>query len=214
MIIDCISDLHGHFPKLEGGDLLIIAGDLTAADLPYQYELFFEWLKNQKYRKKIFISGNHDNQAMSQFDWFDAEYLFDSGTEFEGLKVLGSPWTTKFIGINPKCCAFTVDHDNNLIDKFEKIPNDVDILITHSPAHLVLDKIKPRIQPRLDIQNHVGSSYLHGALKYRFRPKLHVCGHIHEAYGQVEHFSGCISVNASLVNEHYEHVNKPIRIIL
>ena len=30
MIIDCIADLHGHYPKLEGGDLLIVAGDLTA----------------------------------------------------------------------------------------------------------------------------------------------------------------------------------------
>ncbi len=30
MIIDCISDLHGYYPKLEGGDLLIVAGDLTA----------------------------------------------------------------------------------------------------------------------------------------------------------------------------------------
>jgi len=28
MIIDCISDLHGYYPELEGGDLLIIAGDL------------------------------------------------------------------------------------------------------------------------------------------------------------------------------------------
>ena len=30
MIVDRISDLHGHYPQLEGGDLLIVAGDLTA----------------------------------------------------------------------------------------------------------------------------------------------------------------------------------------
>lgn len=40
MIIDCISDLHGYFPKLQGGDLLLIAGDLTARDEPYQFEEF------------------------------------------------------------------------------------------------------------------------------------------------------------------------------
>ncbi len=32
MIIDCISDLHGFKPNLNGGDLLIIGGDLTARD--------------------------------------------------------------------------------------------------------------------------------------------------------------------------------------
>jgi hypothetical protein len=35
MIIDCIADLHGHYPKLDGGDLLIICGDLTARDQFY-----------------------------------------------------------------------------------------------------------------------------------------------------------------------------------
>ena len=32
MIIDCISDLHGAYPHLEGGDLLIVGGDLTSRD--------------------------------------------------------------------------------------------------------------------------------------------------------------------------------------
>jgi hypothetical protein len=53
MIIDCISDLHGYLPKLEGGDLLIVCGDLTAYNKPKQYEEFFLWLKKQKYRKKV-----------------------------------------------------------------------------------------------------------------------------------------------------------------
>ena len=39
MIIDCLSDLHGHYPSLDGGDLLIVAGDLTARDkLEEHYE--------------------------------------------------------------------------------------------------------------------------------------------------------------------------------
>lgn len=32
MIIDCIGCLHDHYPELEGGDLLIVTGDLTARD--------------------------------------------------------------------------------------------------------------------------------------------------------------------------------------
>jgi len=61
MIIDCISDIHGFFPKLDGGDLLLIAGDLTARDEPQQFKEFKQWLKEQRYAKKVLIAGNHDN---------------------------------------------------------------------------------------------------------------------------------------------------------
>ena len=43
------------------------------------------------------------------------------------------------------------------------------------------------------------------------RPRL--IGHIHEGYGQVK-VNGVRHVNASIMNEHYQPVNKPIRVIL
>lgn len=130
MIVDCIGCLHGARPHLEGGDLLIVTGDLCARDEYDEYVAFFEWLKKQKYRKKIFISGNHDNNAMSQFDWGNksTDYLLDSGTVFQGLKIWGSPWTNKFDGINPKCCAFTVEKDDELMEKWNLIPRNIDII--------------------------------------------------------------------------------------
>lgn len=182
---------------------------------------FCHWTMRQKYSKVIFIAGNHDNclvgnPSMHQGPYEDIgrpeiAYLFDNGIEFEGLKIWGSPWTMKFPGMNPHCMAFTVDTEEELADKFEKIPHDTDILITHSPPYGILDKI-------VDGRN-VGSKYLHAWFKYVERPKLHVFGHIHEAYGQGEFFSGynntmVKSVNASHVNEHYQPVNKPIRVIL
>ena len=218
MIIDCISDLHGHYPKLEGGDLLIVAGDLTADDSRQGYEQFFDWLNSQDYKKIIFISGNHDNQAMSQFDWGrdHIEYLCDSGTEFEGLKIFGSPWTKTFEGMNPNCKAFTYDTEEELAEKWALIPDDIDILVTHSPGYAVLDTVDP-IDSCCNF--HAGSKTLALEHKNRLRVKLHVFGHIHESYGlerlsRIKDDSDLILVNASHVNEHYEPVNNPIRIEL
>lgn len=219
MIIDCIADLHGYYPKLEGGDLLIVAGDLTAKDTFIENMTFLDWMLSLNYKKKVMIAGNHDNYAEKNFhqtikenakNYVDIEYLCDSGTEFEGLKIWGSPWSLLFPGINPKCTAFT-GNENQLMDAYDKIPNDIDILITHTPAYGILDEAKN--------ERHVGSNALYGWLKYVGRPRLHVCGHIHEAYGQDEVFPTwndkmMLSINCSIVNENYEHVNEPIRVIL
>ncbi len=216
MIIDCVSDLHGYYPKLDGGDLLIVAGDLTARDTEKQHAEFAYWLEEQKYRKKIVISGNHDEliqgvkKEYAEKMFPDAIYLEDSGTEFEGLKVWGSPWSLWFPRINPKCSAFT-GNEADLYASYEKIPSDTDILITHGPACGILDETKDN--------RHVGSKGIYGWLKYVGRPLLHVCGHIHESYGQAEVFPTyngkmMLSVNCSIVNENYEHVNEPIRVVL
>jgi len=214
MIIDCVADLHGYYPDLEGGDLLIVVGDLTTSDHGRQYAKFATWLDSQKYNKKILVSGNHDNffeqkglESIKEI-YFDLgiDYLCDSSTEFEGLKIWGSPWTQRFPGINPHCMAFTCETDADLGLKFASIPDDVDILITHSPALGVLDESKRKVR--------CGSQALHSILAYRIRPKLHVFGHIHEGYGQKKQFNKCLSVNASYVDGDYEPTNKPIRVIL
>lgn len=225
MIIDCIADLHGFYPQLEGGDLLIVAGDLTARDTQLEMDKFDDWLSHQPYKKKIFIAGNHDNllkkekpqkyfmgNEIIKFEKF--EYLCDSGTEFEGLKIWGSPYAPWFKGVHPKCKAF-MKNDGSLSKHFNKIPLGTDILITHGPAFGILDGI-PLEDGTL---YHVGSKSLYGWLEYVERPLIHVFGHIHEGYGQEEYFPSyndrmMISVNCSYVNEHYKPVNKPIRVIL
>src|SRR5260221_708071 len=126
MIIDCIGCLHGHFPKLEGGDLLIITGDLTAKDIPLQHLEFIEYCRHLPYRKIIVIAGNHDkfiqNLKSKYFGmpvYHDhCEYLCDSGIEFESLKIWGTSWSLTFEGMNPKCKAFTCDTEDQLYGKF------------------------------------------------------------------------------------------------
>ncbi len=226
MIIDCISDLHGYYPKLEGGDLLIVAGDLTSDDSAEAWCKFETWITDLNYHIKIVIGGNHDNflqsaPAHNMWKYWDKvdtrlHYLCDSGTEFEGLKIWGSPWTKTFPGMNPRCKAFTVDTEEELAEKWALIPDDVDILVTHSPLLAVLDVTAGgKSEGSLSLCAKVGGLR---------SLKLHVFGHIHEGYGQVVAEKGYRpaffdisrheSVNASHVNECYEPVNKPIRIEL
>lgn len=205
--ITCISDLHGFMPGLPGGDLLIIAGDLTATDKLEQYEEFYDWALKQDYSKVVCIAGNHDMRVNSSVlysgDLFKTGkfwYLQDSGIEFDGIKVWGSPWSAWFMGINPACAAFTKKSDDDLKKRWDLIPDDTDVLITHSPSYGVLDKCEN--------SNRVGSRSLLEKIKGS-NIKICVHGHIHGSYG-VKDFGDKRFVNASCVDERYRLVNKPI----
>jgi Icc-related predicted phosphoesterase len=212
MIIDCISDLHGFYPELDGGDLLIVAGDLTASDEFLQYEAFFKWLLMQKYKRKILIAGNHDGMLMGLYkiegEETDLSYLCDSGTEFEGLKIWGSPWTHLFPGVNPRCTAFMIPKEQ-LEAKWKLIPDDIDILVTHSPPYGILDEYYDYDSGHT---KYGGCEELYMTVQ-RIRPRLHVFGHIHENGGHGKEKERILYINASLCNEGYKFVNKPIRVI-
>lgn len=215
MIIDCISDLHGHFPKLHGGDLLIIAGDLTARDTMREYELFNQWCGDQKYAKIIVICGNHDMLIEKDPDIFagekvNFEYLQDRQIEFNGLNIYGSPWTHAFKGINPLCSGFASRYQHFFKSKWKEIPDNTDILITHGPMWGILDAVPNYTTGKVEF---VGCKYLREAIE-RIQPKLHVFGHIHEEGGNQIKVGETLHVNASFVNEHYSPVNKPIRVEL
>lgn len=202
MKIDCLSDLHGHYPDLQGGDLLIIAGDLTARNDEEGYQEFLRWLPWENYKEVIVIAGNHDNKLQKYQHYISRDavplkYLQDSGTDFEGLKIWGSPWTLTFPGMNPKCKAFTVDSDAQLALKWMLIPEDVDILITHMPIYMMFDEVEEN--------RFVGSYRLRSLIVRNYFPnlKLHVCGHIHEHGGKVWQNESTKFVNASHVDENY-----------
>ena len=227
MIIDCVSDLHGHLPNLEGGDLLIVAGDLTAGDKLIQYHLFDQWLLGcqEIYQEIVVIGGNHDGLVEKNkcgISSWGCVYLCDSGCSIsyysshrnsvppdsKSVKIWGSPWTKTFPGIDPNCCAFMLDHEADLKQKWAMIPDDTDILITHLPPWGIRDCVIDFMNGRVE---NVGSTTLLERVN-QIKPKLHVFGHIHEGYGEFKaetHF-----VNASIMNERYKPVNKPIRVIL
>lgn len=219
MIIDAISDLHGYFPELPGGDILILGGDYTASHTPSEFLKFYSWLTEQKYRYKVMISGNHDESLECSLsitramflhhkegaEKSDCIYLCDNSVTIEGIKIYGSPWTQWFKGINPKCCEFVCHSDEQLADKWELIPGDADIVVTHSPMYMVLDETA---------KGPAGSLSLRSRLE-KVKPTIHICGHIHEGHGSMRlNCSGreIICYNVSLMNEYYEPVHKVTRI--
>lgn len=215
--ITCVSDLHGYEPKLDPGDLLIVAGDLTGSDQIIQYKAFDEWLLNQDFTHKIVIAGNHDNALeKGTYEIKNAIYLCDSFVTLFNLKIYGSPWSNWFEGINPHCKAFT-GSEKKLAKKYELIPDDTDILISHAPSWGLHDKTY-----RQGI--NVGSpSLTNWIARHVHTLKLFVCGHIHEGHGihDLRKFQDelgdkrtPVHVNASYIDQDYEPVNKPVRIIL
>lgn len=125
-------------------------------------------------------------------------FLLDTTRTIAGLRFYGSPWVA-----NLKGWAF-YDHG---LDLFERAPRDIDVLVTHAPPWLVMDREEKRGE-------HCGSGPV---LRYADRCprlKLHVFGHVHEAHGCSPAGATPVRVNACSLNRAYEPVNDPVVIDL
>jgi len=211
MKITFISDTHSKHKQiglhLPGGDMIIHAGDLSSMGHYHELENFFKWFSKVDYKYKIFISGNHDwgfernpsNVKEILEDFPDIIYLQDNSVTIEGIKIYGSPWQPWFFN-----WAFNLPRDGEeLKEKWNNIPEDTDILITHGPSYGKLDTTD-----RSD--KHLGCKLLAERIT-EIKPKIHVFGHIHPGSGYVydgdTHF-----INASVLNDRYVYQYKPLTI--
>lgn len=96
--------------------------------------------------------------------------------------------------------AFDPRRGPELAAKWALVPETTDVLVTHGPPFGVLD--------RTWLGEDVGCADLEAAL-VRIRPRLHLFGHIHEAYGVVRK-QGTVFVNACNCDLRYRPVNPPI----
>jgi Icc-related predicted phosphoesterase len=214
--ITFISDTHTKHDKvsgfLTGGDILIHAGDLTSRGFLTEIENFTKWYdKIDNYDTKVFIAGNHDfgfqyeNQKLRGLltGYKTIEYLQDDllmvGDDYDDMvKIWGTPWQPEFHN-----WAFNLPRGDKLKEKWDMIPVDTDILITHGPPFGKLDYV-----PYDNV--NVGCEELMKRVQ-EIKPKIHVFGHIHEGYGYV--FDGNTHfINAAVLNGRYEYRNKPITI--
>lgn len=210
MNVVAVSDLHGFLPELPPADLVLICGDICPPwdrnDEFQEYWLdtaFRKWLMGIKARKIVGVAGNHDfifqvlPHKVPPLPWV---YLEDSGTEFENVKIWGSPWQPYFCD-----WAFNL-YEADLEKKWQLIPLDTDILVLHGPPHGYGDQA-----PRLNTNGFVntGSPSLLKRIK-EIEPRLVVFGHIHEARGRWELKSGTTLANVSVVDGNYELIHSPM----
>lgn len=219
MRITCISDTHTKQRYIEpallpGGDLLIHAGDLMNSGWdPIDIEDFMSWFDSQtQYRAQVFIAGNHDrmfevyhNKALEIVEGYNNPvYLQDEpmlfiNSDWEPVRLYGSPWQPWFHN-----WAFNLPRNGaELMSKWEQIPQNTDILITHGPPMGYGDTSgAPYNEPNL------GCELLRARVDI-IKPKIHVFGHIHGGYGY--YFNGHTHfINAAILDERYNYTNQPI----
>lgn len=199
-----ISDTHGKHRQLElpAGDMLIHAGDISRHGEMDTIQDFNDWLAELPFKYKVVIAGNHDfcfETLVGQKLLTNATYLQDSAIVIEGLKIYGSPWQPRFFD-----WAFNLDRGDPLKAKWQEIPADTDILITHGPPWGVGDTTNRGVL--------AGCQDLLERIQ-EISPKLHVFGHIHEGYGLYQN-TPTIFANASTCNLGYQPINLPIVIDL
>lgn len=204
MRIVCLSDTHtlqNNF-KVPEGDVLIHAGDFCNTGSERDVHKFAKWIDRLPHTHKVVVAGNHDWFFQKQPELArvylepDVIYLQDSGCEIEGLKFWGSPWQPWFMD-----WAFNLPRNGSKIrEKWNLIPIDTNILITHGPPFGILDQVEGG--------PHLGCEEL--ALRLpAVRPGLHVFGHIHDSAGALKS-EGTLHVNASICDEQYKPIQPAI----
>ncbi|CAF0789360.1 unnamed protein product [Adineta steineri] len=210
--IVCISDTHSRYGfTLPAGDILVHAGDFSMTGEQSEIESFITCLKSlTQYRLKIFIAGNHDMTLQPAFyekNWERWHRGRKQNYELINRLVRDPSLITNY--------GIIYLEDQEFVDKvtglkfygsieiknaWSRIPKDVDILLTHGPPTNILDENTVGIR--------VGCARLLARV-ITIKPRLHVFGHIHEAYGRID--QGLTTfVNASTCNQRYEPVQPPI----
>lgn len=223
--IYAISDLHGKIKNIDpsGCDLCLIAGDFA----PLSYfgfsgiiqqcdwinKTFIPFLNNYSNVKFVIIPGNHDIIMQKDFvqytddiQWpknieilIDSEYVFSKDNK--SIKIYGTPW----VPIINYQWAFEADNEKQRLE-YSKIPDDVDILLTHTPPHIDNTFLQ---DVSLDYNSQpFGSTELAKAI-FEKKPKWNICGHIHSGSHEPKKFEETTIVNVSRLNESYEISYEP-----
>ena len=178
--IVAMADTHLHHDGLvvPDGDVLVHAGDMLQYGTLEELARAASFLRALPHPIKIIVAGNHEvclekrpAEARALLDGFI--YLEDEAAVVHGLVFYGSPWQPKF-----RIWAFGATRGAELASKWAKIPDRVDVLVTHGPPQGFGDRV-----PWREVERRVGCVDLLARVR-AVAPPLHLFGHIHQDRGQ------------------------------
>ena len=188
-----ISDTHSFHRQLDGisCDLMLVAGDFSLRRTEVELIDFLQWIRENHSGDVALISGNHDRyywknreRFFELMTEFDITYLENSITQLQGLKIWGSPITPPSLtGLNRRF-EMAEDMRNSY---WITIPENIDIVMTHCPPLHILDYSEDRFLGCASLREQI----------LKVKPRYHVFGHIHSAYGIME-LDGITFINAAL----------------
>jgi predicted phosphodiesterase len=206
MRIICLSDTHNQHDQIAvpDGDFLIHAGDATLNGTTDETTSFMNWLSAQPHATKIFVPGNHDEPfaqrkelAILRKMFPKVRILIDQELRLRGMRIYGAPWLpavfsdpTHWLGVRSP----------QLQKKWEAIPDDTALLVTHGPPCGILDKNEGG--------QYIGDPVLAYRLSQLADLRLHVFGHVHASIGTMEK-NGRLSLNAAICDSKYRPTRKP-----
>ncbi|XP_045171224.2 metallophosphoesterase MPPED2-like isoform X2 [Mercenaria mercenaria] len=227
--------------EIPDGDVLLHAGDFSMNGIPDEVDVVNKYLGTLPHKYKVVIAGNHDKTfdldyvkknkitgLLSLPGWnyesglqhfgvktvhemlTDCIYLQDSMVEIYGIKIYGTPWT-----VGRGFWGFQRPRGPGLMKKWNQIPTDTDILLSHSPPCGYGDNVNVGVAYKLKrlaggpSEDHVGCVDLLNTVQTRVKPKYHVYGHIHEGYG-IRTDGTTTFINASTCTHSYDPTNPAI----
>jgi len=202
-IISDTHNKHKHLGKLPEADVLIHCGDMTSMGRSHEIVNFMKWFSSlEQFKYKICVAGNHDwlfdTNRLIAYEKIPTNviYLEDKEVVIDGVKFYGTPVQLPFHN-----WAFNKPEER-LIQHWQAIPHDTDVLITHQPPHSIFD---------FSVYDNIctGSPSLYWEVVNRIKPKVHCFGHIHSGHG-VKVIENTTFINASNLDEEYMCVYDPI----
>lgn len=197
-----ISDTHGLHKELmvPAGDVIIHAGDITDFGTEGEVQDFLDWFSMLDFEHKVFIGGNHDI-FLDDFpvDFLEIlppgiTYLRNNGCQIDGIRLWGSP-------VSPDLTEWAFGKPRHEMGAhWQFMPQEIDILITHTPPRGILDQSADWIS--------LGCSDLLEKVR-EIKPQFHVFGHIHASYGMVDQ-EHTTFINASNLDSYRGLINPPV----